>query len=106
MGLGNGKEQFAIATRVDGELIKEQPIHDPFIYNKTIIGISRWDLFKAIFRKQFEIKVEVTVRGSEGVQRAIMMLEPEALEAETIAILEDRRSNRAGSNFSYGSIAL
>lgn len=105
MGLGNGKEQFTIETRVNGELIKAQPIHDPFIFNKTVVGISRWDLFKALFCKQYEVKVEVSVHGSAGVTRAIMMLDPEALEVETQAILEDRARSRESSS-AMGNFAL
>lgn len=90
----NGTEQFVIKTRVDGRVIKEQPIHDPFLHSKTVVGISRWDLFKALFKKQFEVTVEISVRGSEGIQRAIMMLDPKQLEAETAAILDERRRSR------------
>jgi hypothetical protein len=90
----DGMEQFTITTRVDGKVIREQKIHDPFIHSKTVVGISRWDLFKAMFRKQFEVKVEVAVHGSEGVLRAIMMLDPVQLEAETQSILAERAESR------------
>jgi hypothetical protein len=99
-----GTEQFTIETRQDGKLIRSRAIHDPFLHNTTTIAISRWDLFKALFRKQFITKIEVSVRGSEGVQRAIMMLDPQALAAETKAILEDRarsRENNAGNNHCF-----
>ena len=102
----NGTEQFTITTRVDGKVIKEQPIHDPFLFNKTVVGISRWDLFKALFRRQFEVKVETSVHGTEGVTRAIMMLDPEKLEAETNSILEERRLSRernSGNEHCYTS---
>jgi len=94
MTLGDGKEQFSIAVRVDGKLIREQALHDPFIFNRTVVGIGRWDLFKGLFQKQFTVKVEVNVSGSLGVQRAIMMLDPEAIEKETEAILADRKDSR------------
>lgn len=90
----NGTEQFTITTQVDGKIIRSQPIHDPFLHNKTVVGVSRWDLFKAIFRKQFEIKVEVSVRGTEGIQRAIMMLDPRELEKETQIMLAERAKSR------------
>ena len=99
-----GTEQFTITTRVDGKLVKEQPIHDPFLHNKTVVSISRWDLFKALFRRQFEVKVEISVRGTEGVQRAVMMLDPAKLEAETKLMLEERRLSResnSGNNHCY-----
>jgi hypothetical protein len=103
--LGESKtEQFIITTEVDGKLVKEQRIHDPFLHSKTVVGISRWDLFKALFRKQFEVKVEVSVRGTEGVQRAIMMLDPAKLQAETEQILADRarsREQNAGDNHCF-----
>lgn len=90
----DGTEQFKIKTRVDGALIKEQLLHDPFLHSKTVVGISRWDLLKAVFRKQFSVTVEMSVSGSEGVQRAIMMLDPVLLAKETETMLEDRRISR------------
>jgi hypothetical protein len=90
----NGTEQFTVDTLQDGKLIRSQPIHDPFIHSTTTIGISRWDLFKALFRKQFETKIQVVVSGTPGVQRAIMMLDPEKLEAETKQMLSDRAQSR------------
>jgi len=99
-----GTEQFTITTKVNGKVIKKQPIHDPFLYNKTVVGISRWGLFKALFRRQFEVKVEVSVHGTEGVTRAVMMLDPAKLEAETKLMLEERRLSResnSGNNHCY-----
>lgn len=96
-----GTEQFAVKTRVDGKLIKEQPIHDPFIHNTVKVCVSRWDLFKALFRKQYEVNVQVSVSGSEGVIRAIMTLDPAEIAHETAIMLEDRRLSRersAGDN--------
>lgn len=89
-----GTEQFTITTRKDGELIREQKIHDPFLHSTTVIAISRWDLFKAMFCKQFIIKVQTIVRGTEGVQRAIMMLDTKELDRETAEMLEARRKSR------------
>jgi hypothetical protein len=93
MHLGeHGTEQFAISVYVDGELIRKQQIHDPFIRNTTVVGISRFDLFKALFRKQFEVKVQVRVEGSVAAMRAVMTLDPVALQKETEHILEERKS--------------
>lgn len=94
----NGTEQFTIETWQDGKLIRSQAIHDPFLHSKTTIAISRWDLFKAMFRKQFITTIEVSVHGTEGVQRAIMTLDPEQLEKETQKMLEERRQNRDSNN--------
>ena len=93
----SGTEQFTITVKQDGKLIREQPLHDPFLWNRTVVGLSRWDLFKALFRKQYFTTIEVNVRGTAGVMRAIMVLDPKALEAETQAILEDRRLSREGN---------
>ena len=93
-----GTEQFTIEVRQDGKLIRSQAIHDPFLFNKTTIAISRWDLFKAMFKRQFITTVEVSVCGSEGVQRAIMMLDPQALAKETEIILAERRRSRESSS--------
>ena len=86
----NGSEQFTIITRHDGKIIREQKIHDPFLWHRVTICISRWDLFKAMFRKQFTTTVEVHVRGTQGIQRAIMMLDPVQLNAETETMVRQR----------------
>ena len=91
-----GTEQFSVEVRVDDKTIKVQPVHDPFIYNTTVVGISRWDHFLAIFRLR-TIKVQVSVWGSEGAQRAIMTLDPEQLARDTEEILEQRRISRESS---------
>jgi hypothetical protein len=89
-----GTEQFTVTTSVDGKVIREQPIHDPFLHNKTVVGISRWDLFKAMFHKQYTVTVQVSVHGTEGVQRAIMTMNPRELQRSTEEILEARRLSR------------
>lgn len=99
-----GTEQFTVETRQDGKVIRTQAIHDPFIHSTTTIGISRWDLFKALFRKQFETKIQIVVDGTPGVQRAIMMLDPEKLRVETEQIFADRARSReqsAGNNHCF-----
>jgi hypothetical protein len=94
MSITDGPEQLTIITKQDGRLIREQKIFDPFLHSRTVIAMSRWDLFKALFRKQFVTEIQVEIRGTEGVQRAWFMLDAKALEAETAAILEDRRLHR------------
>jgi hypothetical protein len=89
----DGTEQFTVETRVDGRTLEAQPIHDPFIRNTTHVGLSRWDHFCQVFRPRL-IRVEVTVRGTEGAQRAIMTLNPEQLQSDTEDILEQRRISR------------
>ncbi len=101
MGLGEGPEQFTVTTRVDGKLIREQRIYDPFLFNKTVVGISRWDLFKAMFRKQFTVTVEIAVHGTEGVMRKVMTLDPKECESETKLILEERRKSRESGEHSH-----
>lgn len=92
-----GTEQFTIRTYRDGEKIAEQRIHDPFIRTTVTIGINRWDLFKALFHKQFETKINICVDGSEGMQRTIMMLDPAEIERETQAMLKARAESRVNS---------
>ncbi len=92
-----GTEQFTVTSRQDGRMIREQKIHDPFITCTTVIKISRWDLFKAMFRRQYETRIEVNVWGSQGAQRAIMTLDPEALARDTAEIFEQRRISRENS---------
>lgn len=89
-----GTEQFTVTSRQDGKLIREQRIHDPFVTCTTVVQISRWDLFKAMFKRQFETHIEVCVAGSQGAQRAIMMLDPAVLAQDSKEILEQRRISR------------
>jgi hypothetical protein len=96
-----GTEQFIVEVHVDGRLIKTQPVHDPFIHNTTIVGISRWDHFLAIFKPR-AIKVQVSVQGTEGAQRAVMTMDPYALQRETSEILEERRISREAWSRSRG----
>lgn len=91
-----GTEQFSVETLVDGRTIKVQPIHDPFIHSTTVVSISRWDHFWAIFRRR-EIRVQVFVSSSEGAQRAIMTLDPEQLARDTEEILHERKISRESS---------
>lgn len=88
----NGTEQFTITTKVDGQVIGTQRIHDPFLCNKTIIKMTFSEWVRLLFKR--EIKVEISVEGTQGIQRAIMMLDPVELEKETMSILEDRRKSR------------
>lgn len=78
-----GTEQFTVTTRVDDKLIREQKIHDPFIFNTTIIGISWWEAFKSLFRRDRNIKVTVNVSATHAAMSKIMCLDPVELQAET-----------------------
>ena len=89
-----GTEQFRIATSIDGRTIADQPIHDPFITNETVIGLKRWDLFKALFKRQFEVRVRVRVSATAGALRAVMTLDPIQLQKDTDQILEQARISR------------
>jgi hypothetical protein len=91
-----GTEQFTVETILDGESIGVQKIHDPFIFNETVIMLSRWDCFLSIFRRR-RICVEVHIQGSLGAQRAIMTLDPERMARDTEEILEQRRLSRENS---------
>jgi len=89
-----GTEQFTVTTTRDGKLIREQKIHDPLITSTTVIRISRWDLFKALFKRQFETRIQVHVWATEGAQRAIMTMNPLELAKETDQIYADRKASR------------
>ena len=49
MPLGDGPEQFRIVTAVDGKVIRDQLIHDPFLHNTTLIGISKVETSAIIY---------------------------------------------------------
>lgn len=88
-----GTEQFTVTTRVNGKLVAEQPIHDPFLHTRITHRLSRWDAFKhLIFPKPMVF--EVSVDGSEGIQRVIMALDPIEIQKETDEIREARRRSR------------
>ncbi len=92
-----GTEQFTVTTWQNGKLMREQEIHDPFIRSTVVIQASRWDLFKALFQRQHEMRIEIHVNGTEGAQRAIMTLDPAQLQRDTEEILEQRRISRENS---------
>ena len=92
-----GMEQFEITIRRDEKEVSKLRIHDPFIRTSIRIGISRWDLFKALFRKQFETKITVSVDGTDGMVRTIMMLDPEVIAKETEKMQRERAERRANS---------
>ena len=88
----NGTEQFEIITKVDEREIGRQKIHDPFLHSKTIIALSFLDWAKLLWTRKIIVSISVT--GTQGIQRAIMMLDPAELEKVTKEILEDRRISR------------
>ncbi len=93
-----GTEQFEIHIDYNGRKFHAQKLHDPFI--RTRIGVSRWDLFKALFYKQFQVNIRM--EGTSMVQRHIMMLDPEAMAIEEKAWLEEMRLSRENSpNIGY-----
>jgi hypothetical protein len=86
-----GTEQFTVATRINGELIKAQPIHDPFV--RTSVRLHGFGhAWRALFGG---IKVEVAVDGSHGAQATIMTLNPRELEDRTQLFLEQQAQRRA-----------
>ena len=85
-----GTEQFEITTRVNGLVVGEQKIHDPFIRTTVKLRGLR-HAWNALFGG---LKIEIALNASEGAQRAIMTLDPLELTAETERILEDRRRSR------------
>lgn len=97
-----GTEQFTVTIHRDRELVREQKIHDPFIHSTVIIKISRWDLFKSLFKKQYETRVIVHVTGTPAAQRAIMTLDPEELARENEEIYKSYEKSyqdaQAGTN--------
>jgi hypothetical protein len=86
-----GTEQFTVTTRVNGELIKAQPIHDPFV--RTRVTLKGWGhAWRALFGG---ICVQVAVDGSHGAQAAIMTLDPKRLDEETQIFIERQVMRRA-----------
>jgi predicted deacetylase len=89
-----GTEQFTVSTRVNGELIKAQPIHDPFIRTTVRLrGIGH--AWRALTKG---ICVEVAVDASHGATRAIMSLDPRALEDDTQLFLEQQMQRRSAND--------
>ena len=88
-----GTEQFSLYIEFNGRTFPAKPLHDPFI--RTRIGVSRWDLFKALFRKQFEVRIRL--EGTHAIQRAIMTLDPGQLARDEQEFLEQMRISRESS---------
>lgn len=77
-----GTEQFTVTTRVNGDLIAELSIHDPFV--RTTVKLGGWrHAWRAMFGG---IKVQVSVGGTHGAQRAVMTLDPRVLQEDISAI--------------------
>lgn len=94
-----GTEQFTITTTVNGEKIRTQAIHDPFIRCHTTLRGFR-HAWNALTRG---IEVVVFVNGTEGAQRAIMTLNPRQLHEDSEQIFADRaRSREAHARGEYG----
>lgn len=88
-----GTEQFTVEVMVDGKIVKSQAIHDPFIHNTTTVWISRWDHFKAIFKKRV-IVVQVGVSGSLGAIKTVMNLDPKRLQEVTAEMMKNAELSR------------
>ena len=94
MTLGEeGTQQFTVETCVDDKTVKVEAVHDPFITTTVMVGFTRWERFRNLFRTS-RTKVQVILRGSEGVERAIMALDPEQLGRDSREILEHRREHK------------
>lgn len=85
-----GTEQFTVTTRVNEELIREQPVHDPFA--RTTVILKGWrHAWNALFGG---IKVQVVIDGTHGAQRAIMTLDPTVLQKDTEQFLREQSVRR------------
>jgi hypothetical protein len=95
-GLGEeGTEQFNVDTWVDGQVVKRQSVHDPFINTKVVTRLKWWACFMGLFQKSRRtITTEVVVRGTESAERAIMSLDPFELKAQNEAIQRERAAAR------------
>lgn len=93
-----GTEQFHVVTRVDGEIVKQQPIHDPFVHDTVINVRSRWSSFLGIFLlRHRRVKVETSVRGTMAAQRRIMTMDPVEMAAEEASrTMQGPESNTVG----------
>src|ERR1700677_2849886 len=99
MSLGeNGTEQFVLTTRVNGKVIGTKPIHDPFHTTRIKMRGFR-HAWNALTKG---IEVHVSLDGSAGAQRAIMMLDPKVLDQETSNILNERAGQRDRTDGTVG----
>lgn len=88
-----GTEQFHITTRVDGVVIGEQEIHDPFVHTTVKLRGLR-HAWNALVRG---IKVNIHLSGTHGAEAAVMSLDPHDLQERTEKFLLDRAEQRAHS---------
>lgn len=88
-----GTEQFTVSTRVNGDLLAEQKIHDPFIHTTVKHTLSRWGHFKQVFKPK-AITINIAVDGSHGAVRAIMNLDPVQLQQDSEEFLRERAASR------------
>lgn len=99
MHLGEeGTEQFSVRTHVDGKLIGDKPVHDPFATTTVKLRGLR-HAWNALTRG---ITVQVSVDASHGAISTIMMLDPQALHEQTNIFLE-RQAQRRAQNEATGT---
>ena len=100
MSLGNGKPQFTVTTRVQGNQIGEQAIHDPFIHTCVRLRGLR-HAWNALTKG---LTIEVSVDATHGAISNVMMLDPEKIEADTTEFLA-QMAVRRGFNAQYSIVS-
>lgn len=72
------KAGYWLTIKRDGETFRQQTLEDPFHTTTVTIGISRWDLLRALIsRRQYETTVGVSLNASVPVINAVMNLQVE-----------------------------
>ncbi len=68
-GTEHFKRHMAVITSVDGREICNQPIEDPFLRTRIVVGWTLWEWLKMLFTWDRHVEVVVHVR-SDGVAQA------------------------------------
>jgi hypothetical protein len=79
MLMDSKKNQFSVTTKLNDEIIRIQPITDPFIHSRINIEVGWKDILKGLFGKLI-FEVSVIIDATPWIKSSIMQLDPEELE--------------------------
>lgn len=91
----DGEEQFSLMIHINNKLLVKHGMTDPFIHSTLWIAGWRdaWRCFLAGLGIGKGIVVNLTVNGSQAAEKAVMMLDPKAMD-ETNRQLDEERARR------------
>jgi hypothetical protein len=82
LGVG-GTQQFTVTYKLDGKIVEETRLHDPFVTATMGVRLSWWKCLLGVFRGGSPVsEVQISVRGTKAAQRRILALDPVEMQRE------------------------